>query len=423
MLRSEGLDESWSKILVPRCARIVNNLPPESICAELMDIRHYVNFKKVPDGAREECCSIGGVVFSKNVVHKDMAMTIEKARILLLQCPIVYQRVEGKFVRIETLILQEREYLTNVIGRIRSLNPNVIFVHKNVSGIAQEMLRQCGITLVVDVKLSVLKRLSRCLQCDIVSSIDSNIGRPKLGVCKKFFVKQFTNALGRSKTLMFVETSSIPRCCSVLLRGGNYNELVRVKRVASFLLFARYNWRLEMSFLLAEFAQPPPPKSSIFDSSPGDATNHIGLTAKTKDDEIDTAKHTKKTVEKKTDDKLVQKENVQDFSDPLRAVELPTDRLQSSVKFAVELPCDNRFRTALSSTILSISPFAQFPLPFLETENGRKCALRSRFPRELYYSKQWSTEVERNSHAEAPATKLSKTEVSILWRSSLTYQF
>lgn len=378
-----------------------------------MDIRHYVNFKKVPDGSRDECCSIGGVVFSKNVVHKDMATTIEKARILLLQCPIVYQRVEGKFVRIETLLLQEREYLTNVIGRIRSLNPNVIFVHKNVSGIAQEMLRKFKITLVVDVKLSVLKRLSRCLQCDIVSSIDSNIGRPKLGVCKKFYVKHYTSASGCPKTLMFVETSSIPRGCSVLLRGGNFNELVRVKRVAAFLLFVRYNWRLEMSFLLAEFAQPPSPKPSIFDSSPSDATAIIEAAVKTKCDEIETAKHTKKLVERKSDDKIVQKENVQDFSDPLRAIDLPT--IQSSVKFSVELPCDNRFRTALNSTILSISPFAQFPLPFLETESGRKCTLRSRFPNELYYSKQWSDDVEKNPHAETSTRKSMEIKVSALW--------
>lgn len=424
LLRNEGLDESWSKILLPKCARIVNTLPPETICTDLMDIRHYVNFKKVPDGSREECCSIGGVVFTKNVVHKDMATTIEKARILLLQCPIVYQRDEGKFVRIETLLLAEREYLTNVIGRIRSLNPNVILVHKNVSGIAQEMLRKCQITLVVDVKLTVLKRLSRCLQCDIVSSIDSNIGRPKLGICRKFYVKNYTNASGCSKTLMFVETPSGPRGCSVLLRGGNYNELVRVKRVAAFLLFARYNWRLEMSFLLAEFAKPPSPKPSIFDTSPSDATANVDCVGKTdmqtKCDETEMHRHTKKLVEKKSEDKIVQKENVQDFSDPLRAIDLPTAET-SLVKFAVELPCDNRFRTALSSTILSISPFAQFPLPFLETEIGRKCALRSRFPNELYYSEQWSDGVEKNARADTPITKSNKIKVSILMIYLLSY--
>lgn len=387
-----------------------------------MDIRNYVNFKKVSDGSRSDSCIVRGAVFSKNVVHKDMATTINDARILLLQCPIVYQRVEGKYVTIETLLLQEREYLTNVVGRIRSLGPNVIFVHKNVSGIAQEMLRKCNITLVIDVKLSVLKRLSRCLQCDVVPSIDSNILRPKLGICEKFYIHTFANSVGMVKTLMFAETPSNPRGCSVLLRGGNYNELVRVKRVATFLLFARYNWRMEMSFLLNEFARPPSPKPNIFDSkdySPCTEINEnvIAMLATTSNgqQEKNNSNHRVKKPEKKSDEKLVTKENVQDFSDPLRATDLTPSAFSSecSVKFAVEQPCDNRFRTALSSTVLSISPFLQFPLPYLETEIGRKCALRSRFPNELYYSKQWSDNIEKFYHIHSMASKSNENHVRI----------
>lgn len=422
MLRNENLDESWSKTLIPICARIVNTLPPEMIGRNQMDIRNYVNFKKVSDGSRSDSCIVRGAVFSKNVVHKDMATTINDARILLLQCPIVYQRVEGKYVTIETLLLQEREYLTNVVGRIRSLGPNIIFVHKNVSGIAQEMLRKCNITLVIDVKLSVLKRLSRCLQCDVVSSIDSNIGRPKLGICEKFYIHTFANSVGMVKTLMFAETPSNPRGCSVLLRGGNYNELVRVKRVAAFLLFARYNWRMEMSFLLNEFARPPSPKPNIFDSkdySPCAEINHNPTVALPNtlngQNEKNNSNHRVKKPEKKSDEKLVTKENVQDFSDPLRAADLTPSAFcsESSVKFAVEQPCDNRFRTALNSTVLSISPFLQFPLPYLETETGRKCALRSRFPDELYYSKQWSDNIEKFYHNQLPAAKSNEDEVCL----------
>lgn len=420
LLRNENLDESWSKTLIPICARIVNTLPPEMIGRNQMDIRNYVNFKKVPDGNRSDSYILRGAVFSKNVVHKDMATTINDARILLLQCPIVYQRVEGKYVTIETLLLQEREYLTNVVGRIRSLNPSIIFVHKNVSGIAQEMLRKYKITLVIDVKLSVLKRLSRCLQCDIVSSIDSNIGRPKLGVCEKFYIQTYANSVGMTKTLMFVETPSNPRGCSVLLRGGNYNELVRVKRVAAFLLFARYNWRMEMSFLLNEFARPPSPKPNIFDSkvySPCSDhiqnSGHTALNASIAHDKNHQNQRVKK-IEKKLDEKLVTKENVQDFSDPLRAIDHTSNtfNVESCVTFAVEQPCDNRFRTALNSTVLSISPFSQFPLPYLETETGRKCTLRNRFPHELFYSKQWSDNIEKFCHNNSLASKSQENQVN-----------
>lgn len=395
-----------------------------------MDIRSYVNFKKVALGQRSDSAIVRGTVLTKNVVHKDMATEIQDARILLLQCPIVYQREEGKYDTIETLLLQERESLKKAIDRIRSLNPNVILVHKNVSGIAQDMLRKYNITLVIDVKLSALKRLARCLQCDIVESIGSNIGRPTIGVCDTFCTKNFTNAAGITKTLMFVETKANLRACTVLLRGADSAELVRVKRVAAFLLFARYNWRFELSFLLNEFARPPSPKPNIFDSKDYSPCGDIILSAEkiaerpTQDipsPVIDgrertysgTQQRPKATrSDKKPDEKLITKENVQDFSDPLRATVIAPPVPETSVKFAVEQPCDNRFRTALNSTILSVSPFSQFSLPYLETESGKKCSLRSRFPGNLYFSEHWCESAERLTTTELAATRRKLDEVS-----------
>lgn len=404
---------------------MANTISPDTLEIEQMDIRSYVNFKKVPLGLRSDSAIVRGTVLTKNVVHKDMSTEIQDARILLLQCPVVYQREEGKYDTIETLLLQERESLKKAIERIRSLNPNVILVHKNVSGIAQDMLRKYNITLVIDVKLSALKRLARCLQCDIVQSIGSNIGRPKLGKCDSFCIRNFTNDSGISKTLMFVETKANPRGCTVLLRGADHGELVRVKRVAAFLLFARYNWRFELSFLLNEFARPPSPKPNIFDSKDYSPCADIILsTQKSMEKSADkstqenaspvigvrdrsdsgTSQQRQKKPEKKSDEKMIAKENVQDFSDPLRATIIAPSVPESSVKFAVEQPCDNRFRTALNSTILSVSPFSQFSLPYLETENGKKCALRSRFPAKLFYSKQWCENIERSASIDASTT-------------------
>lgn len=260
-----------------------------------------------------------------------------------------------------------------------------------------------GITLVLDVKLSVLCRLSRCLKCDIVNSIDSNIGRPKLGTCDRFYIKTYDDQMGGSKTLMFFYIPSSPRGFSVLLRGGTNAELIKVKKVAQMLLFVRFNWRLELAFLLDEFARPPSPKLGIFDSKDHSPSRNEDE----KQDTIETRPKSNidnKTVklEKKLEEKLVTKENVQDFSDPLRATDLSPSIFdpETSVEFAVEIPYDNRFREALSSTVLSISPNVAFPLPFLETEPGRKCTLRSFFPIELYYSKQWSDVPEKQTSLE-----------------------
>lgn len=386
----------------------------------LMDIRNFVNFKKVPGGQRAESKIVGGVGFSKNVVHKEMASMVDKPRVLLLKCAIVFQRVEGKFVSLDNVLrqviteyrfnqyissksflsfFQENEHLRNVTARIMSLKPNVVLVHKNVAGIAQDMLRNNGITLVLDVKLSVLERLSRSLNCDIVDSIDSKIGRPKLGTCNRFYTTNFDDNRGCPKTLMFFESQSFQRGCCVLLRGGTESELVKVKKVARLLLYARYNWRLELSLLLDEFARPPSPKPSIFDSkdqSPvknEDSTSILGEHHGLIGSNILQFEHSLKIDAKKTtEEKIVTKENVQDFSDPLRATDLSPSTFdpESSVEFAVEMPVDNRFKTALNSTVLSVSPYSAFPLPYLETEHGRKCCLRSFYPSELFYSRQWS---------------------------------
>lgn len=390
LLRAHQLDAEWGKVLQTLCSTAANHFKPEYCTNDLMDIRNYVNFKKVPGGRRKDSQIVHGVAFSKNVAHKDMATHVEFPRILLLQCPIVYERIEGKFVTIETVLLQEKEYLRNVCARIMKFEPNVVLVHKNVAGIAQDFLRSYGVTLVLDVKLSVMERLARTLQCDIVSSIESNITMPKLGYCNGFYIRNYSGG----KTLMFFENLNSPRGYTCLLRGGNNAELTRVKKVASALLFARYNWRLEMSFLLDEFAQPLTPKPSIFDSKEPSPNTENAAEQQSEGETQLRSSIKRPLTERKSDEKVTAavSENVADFTDPLRSSQIePVSSPAANVPaLAVEMRYDNRFRNALSSTVLSVSPFLTFPLPYLETEQGRNCKLRKLFPAELYFSKQWS---------------------------------
>lgn len=64
-------------------------------------------------------------------------------------------------------------------------------VHRNVSRLAQDLLREHRVTLVQNVKQSILERLSRCTQADIVTNVDAHIGRPRLGTCKRFYLQSF----------------------------------------------------------------------------------------------------------------------------------------------------------------------------------------------------------------------------------------
>lgn len=155
-----------------------------------------MQIKKLPGGSKEDTYLVNGIVCSKNVAHREMALDIENPRILLLQCSIVYQRTEGRLMSLEPVMMQEHEYLRHVAKRIVALQPDVVLVHKNISRLAQDMLRQHKITLVHNVKRTVLERLARCTQADIVTAVDAHIGRPNLGTCKRFYLKSFNTDKG-----------------------------------------------------------------------------------------------------------------------------------------------------------------------------------------------------------------------------------
>lgn len=71
----------------------------------------YLQIKKIKGGERSDSCIIHGIVCSKNIANKGMASRITGPKILLLQCSIIYQRVEGKLLSLEPIILQVRKLL------------------------------------------------------------------------------------------------------------------------------------------------------------------------------------------------------------------------------------------------------------------------------------------------------------------------
>ncbi|XP_072386330.1 1-phosphatidylinositol 3-phosphate 5-kinase [Diabrotica undecimpunctata] len=408
LLISKGLSYSWSEVIMPILNDIISIIRPDKNHDAIdLDIRHYIQFKILAGGLRSDTSLVGGVVCSKNVAHKDMLIDIENPKILLLQCSIVYQRTEGRLMSLEPVLMQEYEYLRNVTARIIALKPDIILVHKNISRLAQDMLHEQSVTLVHNVKLSVLERLSRCTQADIVSAMDAHIGRPKLGTCQRFYLKSFKLDRGRTKTLMFFEgLPSTHLGSTVLLRGASEPELVKLKEVSVLMLFVMYSWRLEKSFLMDEFAMPPNANEFLEDSkenSPDIPEKRHTFCLTENDVDQDVFKRNERPIIKSfiKDEQLTEnrKTLVDDFTDPLHS-NAEFDAQPSGQTLAVaKLPFSNYFRKQLDDTILCISPYIVFPVPYLETEIGKKCKLRQYFPEDLYFSVHFenSTKCKRKS--------------------------
>ncbi|XP_038644594.1 1-phosphatidylinositol 3-phosphate 5-kinase isoform X4 [Scyliorhinus canicula] len=259
LLYSESLSLSWRDIIVPVVRQVVQTVRPDvKNNDDDMDIRQFVHIKKIPGGKKFDSAVVNGFVCTKNIAHKKMNLHIKNPKILLLKCSIEYlYREETKFTCIDPIVLQEREFLKNYVQRIVDVRPNLVLVEKTVSRIAQDMLLENGITLVINVKQQVLERVSRVTQGDLVMSMDQLLTKPRLGTCHKFFLQPFQLPNGHAKTLMFFEGCPQHLGCTVKLRGASEYELARVKEILIFMVCVAYHSQLELSFLMDEFAMPP----------------------------------------------------------------------------------------------------------------------------------------------------------------------
>ncbi|XP_061826835.2 1-phosphatidylinositol 3-phosphate 5-kinase isoform X2 [Nerophis lumbriciformis] len=259
LLYSESLSLSWRDVIVLVVHQVVQKVRPDvRNCDDDMDIRQLVHIKKIPGGRKFDSNVVNGFICTKNVAHKKMNSYIKNPKILLLKCSIEYlYREETKFTCIDPIVLQEREFLKNYVQRIVDVRPNLVLVEKTVSRIAQDMLLEHGITLVINVKPQVLDRVSRMTQGDLVVSMDQLLTKPRLGTCHKFYMQPFTLANNDVKTLMFFEGCATHLGCSIKLRGASEYELARVKEIIMMMVCVAYHSQLEISFLMDEFAMPP----------------------------------------------------------------------------------------------------------------------------------------------------------------------
>ncbi|GFN83677.1 1-phosphatidylinositol 3-phosphate 5-kinase [Plakobranchus ocellatus] len=264
LLSHNGLLLSWETIISSVIQQVSHFVRPDVRSeGDDMDIRNYVHIKKVPGGQKNETTLFHGVILSKNVAHKKMKTKITNPLILLLRGTIEFQRVENKFSSLEPQILQEREFMRNCVMKMVAYRPNVVVVEKSVSRLAQEFLLEAGITLLYNVKLSVMERLARFTQAHIVSSIDGLVSKPNMGFCHDFRVQTYTLPNKETKTLTFFDGCATHLGCTVVLSGGTLSELRRVKQILKFMTYTAYNSLLELCFCMDEFALPQPGADEI----------------------------------------------------------------------------------------------------------------------------------------------------------------
>ncbi|XP_037080111.1 1-phosphatidylinositol 3-phosphate 5-kinase-like [Pollicipes pollicipes] len=427
LLDSAGLPAKWYEPILDMSRQISRLVKPDvrHECDEL-DVRQFVKIKRIPGGKPSDSSIVQGVVCRKNIVHNDMPSQLTNPQILLLNCPVSYQRYQERMVSLEPMLMQEHEVLRNITNLLISFSPDLIVVEKHVESIARQMLLKAGVTLVTNVKRQVLARIARCTQADVMGFLDAQLSQPALGICHSFYTKQFTMEGGHKNTLMFFEGCPSHLGCTVLLRGGHMNQLRRVKHVLRFMVSVQYNWLLQKSYLRDLVAIPPPfGNHVILDRA---ETNDIALVgqavpdgrhgspAEAGDRSRSESVQSEASVErgaKCADERLRSPrrpgEVVTDRSDPLHS--LPTGEGEASIiqppRLRVEsLPDRNKFRKLLGDTIVCCTPYAKVSMPYLETEEGKHSSLRRFFTANLY----WTVEFDKAEKARRAHVKKAQIE-------------
>lgn len=144
--------------------------------------------------------------------------------------------------------------------------------------------------------------------------------------------------------------------------------LAKVKRIFQHMVYVAYSLRLELQFLMDEFALPPDTNLLIQEWEV--AAKNFERKMKTDEGELN-----KK--ENNGEDSSEQKKNL-------------ADTIQQDSSEGSEF-----FLTALKSIVLASSPFLDYPLPYLLTEAGRNMALRSTLPADIY----WSARLDPDTHS------------------------
>lgn len=411
-LQTFGLSYGWLDIIKPLIVDACHKVRTDVTSDDFMDICFYCKIKKIPGGHKSACSFVHGVVFSKHVTHKKMDLSLRNPRILLLKCAFEFQRKENQLSSFDVLMSQEHEYLKNLIERVKKFRPSIIFVQRSVSRFALEMLHSHGIVVVVNIKPSVMARIARSTQSDLLTSLDQLYFDVKLGTCGHFHVRSYTLPDGVRKTLMYLDDCDPKLGGVILLQGSTNNVLKRVKKVVSFGLLVAYNMNLESAFLADVFATPthpmqdykgidwietPPstPQLSLYRFSPSildEEATPIILKLEQDDrlspgDNLDTDQLIESNeVGGIAEDDIVNEDTIISTSN---AGDSDYEEFDEEVRVKLSkkpTSPEEVFQTILSSHFISTSPYMSFTIPYLETDKGSKADIRRYLPNVIYWS-------------------------------------
>ncbi|EGV66020.1 hypothetical protein CANTEDRAFT_119090 [Yamadazyma tenuis ATCC 10573] len=235
--------QRWSNALT-MSINFVNGLK----LTDTLDIKQYVKIKKIPGGRIEDTQMINGLFMTKNIDSKKMSSRLSNPKIALLMFPIEYLKQKEQFISLRIVQSQQDVYISNLVSRLISLEPDIIVVGDTVCQLAKDFLEDANITVISNTKPQVIERISRYTRADIFQSVnDLFFKKGTLGTCQKFEIKKHLHG-NVLKTFACFTGTDTELGFTITLRGGDEETLNSIKYATENLLSTQINAKFEKSY-------------------------------------------------------------------------------------------------------------------------------------------------------------------------------
>ncbi|XXQ36227.1 1-phosphatidylinositol-3-phosphate 5-kinase [Plasmodiophora brassicae] len=202
----------WTRQILRLATQATHMLKIRADLGDVRNVRFYTQVCIVDDGDVDKSHRLAGCVIGRTVAHKRMRTEIANPRIILLLCPLEYDRNPSRMSSLNTLIDAEMEYLKILVCKLMAHEPSLVVSHRSISGRALTMLVDAGVSCITNVPMNDLQRVSRCTGAPVLASLDQEM--VAVGTCDLFRTGQLSN-----QTVTFFEGCNPLACSTIILFG------------------------------------------------------------------------------------------------------------------------------------------------------------------------------------------------------------
>jgi hypothetical protein len=253
ILENYELSLSWRQLITDHSMEIVHVVwPSVRYRDDNPNINNYVRIVCEDSANPPEPFLVNGVAFYKNVAHRRMNTHITQPRILILEGSAEYCSSEAKLISMDTVINLEAEFNQILVKKLLSAKPTLVLIEQGMSQSVLSDLRQKKITVILNIKLSLLKMIARCTHAQVLSSINQiSVSFNPIGSCEVFEVLK----LGKRSLCVLRNCPDPSLGATIVLSGPRKSELKLLKAVLRTLILEYRGYLLELYFM-TQFGLP-----------------------------------------------------------------------------------------------------------------------------------------------------------------------